>query len=123
MFNIGFSEMILILLVAFLVVGPRDLPKVARALARGLKRLRGLVDELKREANWEELIGEVDQVRGEVEGAIDEADVTREVRQTVQTVKTDVSALKAAATGDIRGAVDALGHLKEDISIIENGRK
>ena len=32
MFNIGFSELILILLVAFVIVGPRDLPKVARAL-------------------------------------------------------------------------------------------
>ena len=31
MFNIGFSELILILLVAFVIVGPKDLPKVARA--------------------------------------------------------------------------------------------
>ena len=30
MFNIGFSELLLVLLVAFLVVGPKDLPKVAR---------------------------------------------------------------------------------------------
>ena len=36
MFNIGFSELILILLVAFVIVGPRDLPKVARALGREL---------------------------------------------------------------------------------------
>lgn len=28
MFNIGFSELILILLVAFVIVGPKDLPKV-----------------------------------------------------------------------------------------------
>ena len=27
MFNIGFSELLLVLLVAFLVVGPKDLPK------------------------------------------------------------------------------------------------
>ena len=29
MFNIGFSELIVVLLIAFLVVGPKDLPKVA----------------------------------------------------------------------------------------------
>ena len=34
MFNIGFSELILILLVAFVIVGPKDLPKVARWIAR-----------------------------------------------------------------------------------------
>ena len=28
MFNIGFAELILVLLVAFLIVGPKDLPKV-----------------------------------------------------------------------------------------------
>ena len=33
--NIGFGELIMILLVAFLVVGPKDLPKVARWLASG----------------------------------------------------------------------------------------
>ena len=32
MFNIGFEELILILLVAFVIVGPKDLPKVARYL-------------------------------------------------------------------------------------------
>ena len=37
MFNIGFSELILILLVAFVIVGPKDLPRVARALGRGVR--------------------------------------------------------------------------------------
>ena len=35
MFNIGFEELILILLVAFVIVGPKDLPKVARAIGLG----------------------------------------------------------------------------------------
>lgn len=52
MFNIGFWELIVILLVALLVVGPKDLPKVARSLARGIKRLRAMVDEVKRESAW-----------------------------------------------------------------------
>ena len=40
MFNIGFSELLLVLLVAFLVVGPKDLPKVARWLGRTVKKSR-----------------------------------------------------------------------------------
>ena len=33
-FNVGMAEIILLLLIAFVVVGPKDLPKVARALGR-----------------------------------------------------------------------------------------
>ena len=40
MFNIGFEELILILLVAFVIVGPKDLPKVARAIGRFVKMLK-----------------------------------------------------------------------------------
>lgn len=43
MFNIGFSELLLVLLVAFLVVGPKDLPKVARWLGRTVKKSRRLL--------------------------------------------------------------------------------
>ena len=45
MFNVGFTELIVVLLVAFLVVGPKDLPKVARAIARFVKYLKQLFQE------------------------------------------------------------------------------
>ncbi|HIQ62082.1 MAG TPA: twin-arginine translocase subunit TatB [Candidatus Avichristensenella intestinipullorum] len=66
MFNIGFWELIVILLVALLVVGPKDLPKVARSLARGIKRLRAMVDEVKRESGLGEVEQELKQVTREV---------------------------------------------------------
>ena len=47
--NIGAAEIILILLVAFVIVGPKDLPKVARALGRFVKYVRGMVEEVKHE--------------------------------------------------------------------------
>ena len=50
MFNIGFSELLLVLLVAFLVVGPKDLPKVARWLGRTVKKSRRLLNEIKKES-------------------------------------------------------------------------
>ena len=52
MFNIGFSELLLVLLVAFLVVGPKDLPKVARWLGRTVKKSRRLLNEIKKESGW-----------------------------------------------------------------------
>ena len=52
--NIGFGELIVVLLVAFLIVGPKDLPKVARWLGRQVKMLRRMVAELKTETGWDE---------------------------------------------------------------------
>lgn len=50
MFGIGTPELLVILVVALIVLGPQRLPEVARALGKGLAELRratsGLTDEL-----------------------------------------------------------------------------
>ena len=35
--NLGFGELMLILVIAFVVVGPQDLPRIARAIAKVLR--------------------------------------------------------------------------------------
>ncbi|MBN2705854.1 MAG: twin-arginine translocase TatA/TatE family subunit [Deltaproteobacteria bacterium] len=47
MFGIGLTEIILILVVALLVVGPRKLPELARTLGRGMAEFRRATDDLK----------------------------------------------------------------------------
>lgn len=47
MFGIGLTEIVLILVVALLVVGPKKLPELARGLGRGLAEFRRTTDELK----------------------------------------------------------------------------
>ena len=50
MFGIGTPELLVILIVALVVLGPKRLPEVAKALGKGLAELRratsGLTDEL-----------------------------------------------------------------------------
>ena len=55
MFNIGGAELIVILLIAFVVVGPKDLPKIARALGRFVRYIKAMVEEVKRETGIDEL--------------------------------------------------------------------
>ena len=49
MFGIGMPELLLILAVALIVLGPKKLPEMARALGRGLAEFRRTTDDVKRE--------------------------------------------------------------------------
>jgi TatA/E family protein of Tat protein translocase len=46
MFNIGPQELLLILLVALVIVGPRRLPEISRTIGRGLREFRKAQDEV-----------------------------------------------------------------------------
>jgi len=48
MFNIGPQELLLILLVALVVVGPKRLPELSRTIGRGLREFRKAQDEVKK---------------------------------------------------------------------------
>ena len=82
MFNIGFAELILILLIAFVVVGPKDLPKIARALGRFVRYIRNMVEEVKRESGLDEVESEFKKMerprRGYPSGAAEDAAVNQQ---------------------------------------------
>lgn len=68
--SLGFSEMVLIGILALVVVGPKDLPLMLRKLGRWTAKLRGMAqefrtgfDELARQAELDELKKEVDALR------------------------------------------------------------
>jgi TatA/E family protein of Tat protein translocase len=49
MFGIGMPELLLILAVALIVLGPKKLPELARALGKGMAEFRRATEELKEE--------------------------------------------------------------------------
>ena len=56
MFGIGIPELVIILIVAFVVVGPEKLPKIARSLGKGFFELRrateGIREEFEKEGGY-----------------------------------------------------------------------
>ncbi|MBN1380471.1 MAG: twin-arginine translocase subunit TatB [Deltaproteobacteria bacterium] len=46
MFNIGVPEVVVIIIVALLVVGPKKLPDLAKSLAKGLAEFRKAADDV-----------------------------------------------------------------------------
>jgi sec-independent protein translocase protein TatB len=74
MFGIAGSEWFLILIVALVVVGPKDLPRVMRMIGQWTGRARGMADqfrrsfdELARQSELEELRAQVKQMQIETE--------------------------------------------------------
>ena len=51
MFGIGMPELLVILVVALLVLGPKRLPEVARSLGRGIAEFRRASTELRQSLN------------------------------------------------------------------------
>jgi TatA/E family protein of Tat protein translocase len=62
MFDIGFQELILILVVALLVFGPKRLPELGRALGRGMREFRRATEEFRSTVETNLHINEPDPV-------------------------------------------------------------
>ena len=66
MFDIGFSELMVIGIVALIVIGPEKLPKVARTLGHLLGRAQRYVNDVKSDINREMQLDELKQLQTQV---------------------------------------------------------
>ena len=96
MFDIGWSEMAVILMVALIVIGPKDLPRVARTIGKWTGKARGMarefqrsLDDMAREAELQDVKAEIDKlsrvdVRHRIEETIDpQGDLRRTLNSPV----------------------------------------
>lgn len=58
MFGLGTAELLIILFIALVVLGPKELPKVARTLGRGIRELQRAKDDIKKNIEFEDDIDE-----------------------------------------------------------------
>ncbi|HEY8553957.1 MAG TPA: Sec-independent protein translocase protein TatB [Burkholderiales bacterium] len=63
MFDIGFSELVVIALVGLIVLGPKRLPEVARTLGHWLGRVRRFVADVKQDIDKEMQLAELAELR------------------------------------------------------------
>ena len=85
MFDIGFSEILVIAVVALVVIGPERLPKTARTLGLLFGRLQRYVNEVKADINREMELDELRRLQREMQGA------AHEFEQSVKSAADDVS--------------------------------
>ena len=90
LFNIGFAELLLVLVIAYVIVGPKDLPRVARWLGRMVRRARQLIREIKSEVGWDEMMAETEDVRRDIDATLKETDITTDLKDAGKTLRKTV---------------------------------
>ncbi|HEX9182933.1 MAG TPA: Sec-independent protein translocase protein TatB [Burkholderiales bacterium] len=106
MFDIGFSELMVIALVALIVIGPERLPRVARTLGHLAGRLQRYVADVKADINREVELEELRKMRDSMQQAASgmESSFNAELRKTESDLN---AAVEGAPAGEPQAAAPA----------------
>jgi sec-independent protein translocase protein TatB len=87
MFDIGFSEMMVIAVIALIVLGPEKLPRVARTAGHLLGRMQRYVNDVKADINREIELEELRKLQKEMQSAAQSLEQT--VRSEIDSVQSE----------------------------------
>src|SRR5215470_7703427 len=76
--QLGFSEMLVIFIVALLVFGPKKLPELGKSLGKGIREFKKATEELK--SSWEDQVKDISTPLN---------DVKRDIHNMGQDMKAD----------------------------------
>jgi sec-independent protein translocase protein TatB len=100
MFDIGFSELLVIAVVALIVIGPERLPKVARTMGHLFGRMQRYVNDVKADISREMELDELRKLQANVQSAARsfEDSFSKEIKETEAQLQSVVDAVPAAVT-------------------------
>lgn len=107
MFDIGFSELVLIGLVALIVLGPKRLPEVARAAGRWAARLRRFIDDTKREIDREIKDADLAALKEVHREIVETRDLLGKSASELMPALSEPAAQQSPAQGSIAGGTPA----------------
>ena len=106
MFDIGFSELIVIAIVALVVIGPERLPKVARTLGHLLGRAQRYVNDVKSDINREIQLDELKKLQSQVTDSA--RSLESSVRQEFDAARNVIEAPVQAAVSEVESVPHSL---------------
>lgn len=77
--NIGFPELLIILVIALLVFGPKKLPEVGRSIGKALREFRKTSDEIKEKIEEEIHAEEFKDIKDEINKQVGEDEEGKKV--------------------------------------------
>ena len=107
MFDVGFSELIVIGIVALVVIGPERLPKVARTAGHLLGRLQRYVGDVKADISREMQLDELKKLQAEMKQSVQEFETT---------LKSEVHAIEASVEETAQSARIAIDEMSASVS-------
>ena len=105
MFDIGFSELMVIGLVALIVIGPERLPRVARTLGHLAGRLQRYVADVKADINREVELDELRKMKDTVQQAA--SGIENSVHSELSKTEAELNAAANSAAGGDAAAAPA----------------
>lgn len=106
MFDIGFSELLVIGIVALVVIGPEKLPKVARTIGHLLGRAQRYVNDVKSDINREIQLDELRKLQSQV---------TESARSLEESVRKEYDAARSAVELPVNEARSAVAGLESEV--------
>jgi sec-independent protein translocase protein TatB len=107
LFDVGWQELLIIGLVAIIVIGPKELPRVLRTVTLGIRKVRGMardfqdgLEELAREADLQDLRKEIEEGVGD--------DLQKEIEGVGEDLQKDIESIGDPAR-DIEESVREIG--------------
>lgn len=112
MFDIGFSELAVIGVVALIVLGPERLPRVARTAGHLLGRFQRYVTQVKSDINREMDLADLKKIRTEVEEA------AKGIESTVTASFGEAQKQVESAGGEIRKAGEEIQQAASGVNLM-----
>jgi len=119
-FDIGFSEMVLIAVVALIVIGPERLPKAARTLGHLFGRLQRYVNDVKSDINREMELDELRKLQQEVQSAARDFEssvstAARDIESGARSVESELASV-ASVPPDVAAALPPIAEPPADVT-------
>lgn len=106
MFDIGFSELMVIAVVALIVIGPERLPKVARTVGHLFGRMQRYVNDVKSDISREMALDDLRKLQSSMQDTM---------RSVEQSVTEEVRSAEQSVTGEIRSAEAEMNKIAADV--------
>jgi sec-independent protein translocase protein TatB len=106
MFDVGFSEIVVIAVVALIVIGPERLPKVARTLGHLFGRMQRYVNDVKADISREMELDELRKLQASVQDAAHAIEQT--VNQQIKSTESELNSIANTAAQAMQPAADAV---------------
>lgn len=122
MFGVDFSELMIILLVALVVIGPERLPKVARTLGHLWGRAQRYINGVKADISRDMAINEFRQLQQKVQQEVSSAEqgvrqVTQTLDQQVQQINSTVNQAAQAISQPASGIPQPASDISQQVQL------